>query len=195
MRIKCGYGDAALASPFARPPPSRRFVSNPRIVNRKLHRWGALVVALPFLVVLVSGLLLQVKKQVAWVQPPEQRSDVRTPVASFDQLLTAARSIPEAGVRTWDDVDRLDVRPGKGIVKLQSLTRWEIQLDLETARVLQVAYRRTDFIESLHDGSWFSEPAKLGVFLPSALIVTALWVTGMYMALVHYRAKARRRRA
>jgi uncharacterized iron-regulated membrane protein len=170
-------------------------VSNPRILNRKLHRWGALAIALPFLVVLVSGVLLQVKKQVAWVQPPEQRSDVRTPVASFDQLLTAAQSIPEAGVRTWDDVDRLDVRPGKGIVKLQSLTSWEIQLDLETARVLQVAYRRTDLIESLHDGSWFSEPAKLWVFLPSALIVTALWVTGMYMALVHYRAKARRRRA
>ncbi len=151
--------------------------------------------AVPFLIVLVSGLLLQVKKQVPWVQPPEQRSDVRSPSVSFDQLLVAAQSIPQAGVRSWDDVDRLDVRPGKGIVKLQSLTRWEIQLDLETARVLQVAYRRTDLIETLHDGSWFSEPAKLWIFLPSAALVTVLWGTGMYMALVHYRAKARRRRA
>ena len=42
---------------------------NPRVFFRKTHRWGAVLVAVPFLLVLVSGLLLQVKKQVPWVQP------------------------------------------------------------------------------------------------------------------------------
>ena len=34
--------------------------------TRKLHRWGALLTALPLLIVIVSGLLLQVKKQIPW---------------------------------------------------------------------------------------------------------------------------------
>ena len=34
---------------------------NPRVFFRKTHRWGAILVAVPFLLVLVSGLLLQVK--------------------------------------------------------------------------------------------------------------------------------------
>ena len=32
---------------------------NPRIWNRKLHRWGSVAVALPFVVVICTGLLLQ----------------------------------------------------------------------------------------------------------------------------------------
>jgi len=32
---------------------------NPRIWNRKLHRWGSIAVALPFFVVICTGLLLQ----------------------------------------------------------------------------------------------------------------------------------------
>jgi hypothetical protein len=36
--------------------------------NRKFHYWAAIVVALPVLVIIGSGLLLQMKKQAAWVQ-------------------------------------------------------------------------------------------------------------------------------
>jgi uncharacterized iron-regulated membrane protein len=50
-------------------------MANPRILSRKLHRWGALSIAMPFLLVLLTGLLLQVKKQVPWVQPPEQERE------------------------------------------------------------------------------------------------------------------------
>ncbi len=40
----------------------------------------------------------------------------------------------------------------------------------------------SDWIESLHDGSWFGgEFAKLGVFLPAAAVLLGLWVTGVYL--------------
>ncbi|HAH49814.1 MAG TPA: hypothetical protein DCL80_00490, partial [Balneola sp.] len=29
--------------------------------NRKIHRWGAIIIAIPFLIVLITGLFLQVK--------------------------------------------------------------------------------------------------------------------------------------
>jgi len=83
----------------------------------------------------------------------------------------------------------LDVRPDKGIVKVRAVNRWEIQIDTETAEVLQVAYRRSELLESLHDGSWFHDSAKLWVFLPSGIVVTILWITGIYLFFVPYFAK------
>jgi uncharacterized iron-regulated membrane protein len=161
---------------------------NPRIWNRRLHRWGSAVVALPFLVVLCTGLLLQVKKQVTWVQPPEQRGN-GVPTLALPDVLARVQAVPQAGIRTWDDVERVDVRPGKGIMKVIGRSRWEVQLDAATGAVLQVAYRRSDLIEQLHDGSFFSDAAKTVVFLPVAAIVLGLWVTGVYLFLLPIRAR------
>jgi uncharacterized iron-regulated membrane protein len=167
---------------------------NPRVFFRKTHRWGAVLVAAPFLLVLVSGLLLQVKKQVAWVQPPTKKGKGKAPTVSMDAILSAAKSVPEAGVSSWDDIDRLDVRPKDGVVKVQCKNRYEVQVDFQTGEVVQVAYRRSDFIESLHDGSWFGDAAKLYVFLPVAVVVLSLWATGMYLFVLPHAVKWRRRR-
>jgi uncharacterized iron-regulated membrane protein len=42
-------------------------------------------------------------------------------------------------------------------------------------------HRRSDWIEQLHDGSFFSETAKLFVFFPNGLILLGLWLTGAYL--------------
>lgn len=169
-------------------------MSNPRIWNRKLHRWGAIATAIPFLVVLVTGLLLQLKKQLHWVQPPEQRTEHTVPTVSMQQIFDAARSVPEAKIVSWADIDRLDVRPGKGVVKVAAVNHWEVQIDLASGAVLQSAYRRSDLIEQMHDGSWFHEAAKLWLFLPSAIIVLGLWITGIYLFLLPFRARAQKQR-
>ena len=41
----------------------------------------------------------------------------------------------------------------------------------------------------LHDGSWFHPLAKLWLFLPSGVIVFALWVTGIYLFLLPIRSR------
>jgi uncharacterized iron-regulated membrane protein len=165
---------------------------NFRVVNRKLHRWGAVLVALPFLIVVTTGLLLQLKKQLTWVQPAEQRVKDAVPSLSLQQILEAVKAIPEARVTSWSDIDRFDVRPGKGIVKVSTIDHWEVQLHVQTGKVLQSAYRRSDLIESLHDGSWFHDAAKLWIFLPSGVVVLGLWVTGIYLYLLPVRTRARR---
>lgn len=166
---------------------------NYRILNRRLHRWGAIAVALPFVVVIASGLLLQLKKQLDFVQPPEQKgAAVEAATAlTLPQILERVQQVPEANIRTWADIDRVDIRPAKNMMKVVSMTRWEVQLDLATAEVLQVAYRRSDLIESIHDGSFFHPLAKLGVFLPMGAIVFCLWLTGMYLWLLPYWTKRR----
>lgn len=168
---------------------------NTRRDLRKIHRWGAILIALPFLIVLVTGLFLQLKKEFDWIQPPTRQGSIsnETPEVGFAEILAAARAVPEAGIDGWKDVDRLDVRPDDGLVKVRSTANWELQIDLGSGKVLQSARRRSGVIESMHDGSWFHDLAKLWFFLPSALVVSVLWVTGIYLYFVPWFAKRRNR--
>ncbi len=173
-------------------PPHR---PNPRVWNRRLHRWGAVAIGIPFLVVIVTGVVLQVKKQVRWVQPAERQTEARIPTVPYSVVMENARAVPEAGIQSWDDIDKIDLRPGKGMLKLIARNRWELQMDIATGEVLQVAFRRSDFIETLHDMSWIHGSAKLWLGVPMGLIVLGLWLTGGYMWLVHLRGKRRSRDA
>lgn len=166
------------------------------VLNRKVHYWAAFAVALPLGVMVMTGLLLQMKKQWTWVQPPEQRGTGKAPQLGFNDILERVKTVPEMGVTGWSDVNRLDVRPGRGMVKVWLNNGWEVQVDLGTGVVLQTAYRRSDFIESIHDGSFFAgDWSKLGIFLPTGVAVFLLWVGGLWMWWVPFIAKRRRRRA
>lgn len=153
-------------------------------LNRLFHRWGSIIVAAPVLLVICSGVLLLLKKDSAWIQPPTQKGSSQELVVSFDQILEIASTVPEAEIKTWEDISRLDVRPSKGMLKVRANNGWEIQLDSNTGKVLQTAYRRTDLIEGLHDGTFFHDQAKLWLFLPSALVLLGLWLTGIYLFLL-----------
>jgi hypothetical protein len=161
--------------------------------NRKLHRWGAVIIALPLFIVIATGFLLQLKKHSDWIQPPSRTGTRCELTIGFDRILEIAQSVPEASVAGWDDIDRLDVRPGKGMVKVRCKNRREIQIDTSTGEILQVSIRRSDLIESIHDGSFFFESAKLWIFLPAALILAGLWCTGIYLFLLPYIVKRRRK--
>lgn len=166
-------------------------------LNRKLHRWGAVLIALPLLLVIVSGLMLQVKKQVAWVQPETRKGSEKTPKLSMDGLLERLKTdeaAKPAEVSSWKDIDRVDIRPKDGIYKVTCKNRTEVQVDFVTGDVLSVEYRRSDLIESLHDGSFFGDGVKLGVFLPAAVVLLVLWVTGLILFAHPWWVKLRRKR-
>lgn len=166
---------------------------NWRVVLRKAHRYGAILTAIPFVIVIVTGLLLQLKKEIPWVQPPTQRGISKAPTLSFKDILDVVRLIPEAGIKEWSDVDRIDIQPSRGMAKVTSKNRWELQIDLQTGEVLSSSYRRSDLIESLHDGSWFHDSAKLWIFLPSGVIVFGLWMTGLYLFFLPLMVRWRRK--
>jgi len=149
--------------------------------NRKIHRWCSIAAMLPLGIIITSGIMLQLKRQLDWVQPPTRSGSSQELAKDFAEILEVASTVPAAAIETWADVDRLDVRPNKGVVKVRANNRWEIQIDTTTGEVLQVAYRRSDLIESIHDGSFFHENIKLWIFLPSAVMASALWVTGIYL--------------
>lgn len=160
---------------------------------RTLHRWGSVIIALPLLVVLATGTLLLLKKQLSWVQPPTQLGSGVELALGFDEILAVCRTVPEADIEDWGDVERIDVRPTARLLKVRAANRWEIQIDGGSGEVLQTAYRRSDLIESLHDGTFIHDKVKLFIFLPSALILFGLWCTGLYLLALPYLSRRKRK--
>ena len=79
-------------------------------------------------------------------------------------------------------VDRIDVRPSKGIAKvIFEKGSWEVQIDGRTGSVLSVAKRHSDWIEALHDGSIISDWFKLISMNYLGFGVILLIISGVYL--------------
>ncbi|MFM2413695.1 MAG: hypothetical protein RJB05_871 [Armatimonadota bacterium] len=153
-------------------------------------------IAVPLVVVIISGILLQLKKQLPYVQPVEQSGIVHEPVVTPAGYLEAINAAKQDGDVTWKDVQRIDIRPSKGIAKVILKSDVEYQIDLGSGHILQREIRRSDFIESLHDGSFFAgDISKLGLFLPAAIGLLVLCLSGIYMFWLPIIVKLRKRRA
>jgi len=165
------------------------------ILNRKIHYWGSIIITLPLLLVIASGILLLLKKDAQWIQPQTIKGvSPDMPDISFLQLVESVKSVKEAGITTWADIKRIDIQPGKGMAKVISGNNYEIQVDTRTGEILQVAYRRSDIIESLHDGTYFHDSVKYLVSLPSGIILLVLLISGVILFIQPYLVKAKRKR-
>lgn len=125
--------------------------------TRKVHRWSGISLFVFFFVMAVTGVLLGWKKHAgSAIIPPTQRGS-STELAEWlplTQLLDPDSWHLPPGQNIDPTVDRIDVRPGKGIVKvLLKQDNWEVQLDGATGEVLSFGRRHSDWIESWHDGS------------------------------------------
>lgn len=163
---------------------------------RDIHYWGAIISALPLVIMIGAGILLMLKKEIDWIQPPTQRSaSSGMPTQSLNQLFVAAVQDGGLDVNDWSDLDRADIKPSKGVVKFMSESGMEVQVDLYTAEVLQAAQRRSDVIEAIHDGSYFADWVKLYVFLPIGVFLLGLWITGLYLFIRTEYKKAQSRKS
>ncbi len=133
---------------------------------RKWHRLVGLSIALFLLVSAVTGFLLGWKKDIALIQPPTQKGVTKELAEwkSMDELAQLAQSHFTTAFpnETPNFIDRIDVRPSKGIAKVLFKNGWwEVQIDGKTGQILSTGRRHSDWIEQLHDGSLISDGFKL----------------------------------
>jgi len=122
---------------------------------RQLHRWVA-VGALWFMFVIgFTGLLLGWKKHVGLL-PPTQKGKTSDSAAwiALDSLQNIAGQYARDSVQQPSTIDRIDIRPAKGIAKIVFAEHFtELQIDCATGEVLSVQQRNSDIIEKIHDAS------------------------------------------
>lgn len=173
-------------------------------LSRWLHRKTALVLFVFFLLLAATGLLLGVKKNTGLLAPTQSgvSKELSTwlPVDSLSGL--AARYLHDSvDANLSTKLDRIDIRPGKGIVKFVYQDHyWGLQLDGTTGKLLLVEKRMSDFIEDLHDGSLFDsllgtgdEPIKVGYTVIMGLSLLLLVGTGFWLWFGPRRMRQRKR--
>lgn len=160
---------------------------------RKIHYWTSLPLMLTIFVIAITGSLLALKKDFAVLQPPtltgSRPGDLARPLADIVAAAALAAREPAA------QVERIDVRPGDGVAKVVFHSRTEVQVDLATARPLQIGYRTSDFIETIHDFSWLGGGAKYVFSFGSGLALLGMAGTGVYLFVLPMLARRRKRRA
>jgi uncharacterized iron-regulated membrane protein len=161
------------------------------------HRWTGIVLSSILVVTAVSGFLLLIKKKVAWIQPPTIKGaeggieDFITNQRLFEVVF--AQQHPDFA--SIEDIDRVYFEVPKRMFKVISVrNNGEIQVDGITGEILSVGTRRSDLLETIHDGSfvgaWFHEWAMPVV--PVGLLFLA--GSGLFLWLEPKLRKARRRR-
>ncbi len=175
-------------------------MSAPRLSAQRLirliHYWISLPLMFTVFVIAVTGSLLALKKDFDSLQPPTQQGaapgELGRPVAD---LVAAVRSVPGHEATVWQDVERIDLRPGDGVAKVILHSRTEVQVDVATGKVLQVGYRTSDLIETIHDFSWLGGWAKYAFSLGSGIVLICMAASGVYLFALPLLAKRRKRRA
>ncbi len=148
---------------------------------RKIHYWATFLVMVPLFIMTVSGIMLMFKKQSSWIQPPTIRGTAKTPTLFFETMLDSLKAVPDVTVESWDDIKRVDVRPSKGMAKVQLANQIEVQIDIASGKILQVATRRSDILEDIHTGAYFGDFVKYGIFLTASIIFFIMLLTGIYL--------------
>jgi uncharacterized iron-regulated membrane protein len=173
-------------APTRRPPTERRKHKLTRGAFYA-HLWLGVVFTIVLTAISITGVLLNHKRGLGLM--PEV---THAPAGAFATALPLSRlaTIALAAVPPGDSldvafVDRMDVRPGDGFVKvrLRDAASTEVTVDLTTGRILHIGPRGDVFLEKLHSGEIFG---GRGVLLSDAgaiaLVITL--ITGVWLWLV-----------
>lgn len=145
------------------------------------HLWTGVLVTVLVLTIAVTGILLNHKKTLGFQPSPENASPASLEASlSLADLADRARGAHPGGEDV--PIDRMDVRPDDGVVKVRfdDPGTTEIALALDDGRVLTSAPREDVFLERLHSGEIFGDgwivlsDAAAGALL--LLTLSGIWI-------------------
>lgn len=145
------------------------------------HLWLGILVSGVVLVLSISGILLNHKRALGLMpdvsnQPSGEFADA-LPMAELVRLAGAAA--PQAAAA---GVDRLDVRPRSGLMKVRFRDDvvTEVTVDINSGSVLHVGLRNDVFLEKLHSGEIFGDKwILLSDF--AAVVLVVLIISGYWL--------------
>jgi hypothetical protein len=142
------------------------------------------------LVIGITAILLAWKKEWGLI-PKTQTTKVESPSnwIPLEKMMEIGQSFVRDSLQKSDLIDRLDVRPDKGIAKIIFKRHFtEIQVDGYSGEILSVSQRNSDLIEKIHDGSILdfllvsdSEISKITYSTLTSIVLLVLCFTGFFL--------------
>lgn len=128
-----------------------------------VHLWVGVLFTAALLVIAITGIVLNHKRGLGIMPEVEHAPGApfagALPLATLAEIGLRAASPAGEAVDPVAQVDRMDVRPRDGYVKvrLRDAAVTEVTVDLTDGRVLNVGARGDAFIEKLHSGEIFGK--------------------------------------
>ena len=153
------------------------------------HLWLGVLFTAVLVVVCATGILLNHKRALGLMpdvpNEPSAAFAAALPLDSLAAIALRAASPAGAPPAALSGVDRMDVRPRDGLVKvrLRDSASTEVTLDVASGKVLHIGARGDVYLEKLHSGEIFGGQ---GVLLSDAGAVALLvtMVSGYWLWLV-----------
>jgi hypothetical protein len=147
------------------------------------HLWLGVLFTAALLVISATGIMLNHKRGLGLM--PDVEHEPTAPFAGalpLDSLASTALVAVGRAPGTLREIDRMDVRPRNGFVKvrMRDASSTEVTVDVATGRVLHIGPRGDAFLEKLHSGEAFgdrwvllSDAAAIALVLT---IITGYWL-------------------
>ena len=173
---------ASTRRPPSTPPQPRGRASRWARGMFYAHLWLGIATTGIVLVICITGVLLNHKRPLGLMPDVPNESPGPLPRARpLAELAARAGAAVPAAVAAAG-IDRMDVRPGDGLVKVRFDDRevHEVTVDLASGRVLDVGLRNDVFLEKLHSGEIFGGQgvllSDLAAVALAVLVISGVWL-------------------
>jgi len=137
---------------------------------RRWHRIVSVIIAAPVALIIVTGLVLQLRNQFEAIQPGTVKTEkTNAPLISLEDALS----------RVQGPIDQVIFRPEKHALAIRLKDGTEVQLHPQTGEVLKTAPRRTNFLIDLHQGSFLGAWSQFGLFILAGWGLLFLLISGL----------------
>jgi uncharacterized iron-regulated membrane protein len=159
-------------------------------IYRRIHKWISIISVFFLVVIGITAILLAWKKEFGLI-PKTQTTKVEDAGRwiPLEQMMEIGQVFARDSLQKSDLIDRVDVRPDKGIAKIVFQRHFtEIQVDGFSGEILSVSQRNSDLIEKIHDGSILdflvvsdNEIFKITYSTLTSVILLILCFTGFFL--------------
>ncbi|MCH6199191.1 PepSY domain-containing protein [Aquiflexum sp. LQ15W] len=159
-------------------------------IYRRIHKWISIVFVFFLVVIGITAILLAWKKELGLI-PKTQTTKVENPSnwIPLERMMAIGQTFARDSLQKSDLIDRIDVRPEKGIAKIVFQRHFtEIQVDGFSGEILSVSQRNSDLVEKIHDGSILdflmvsdSEISKITYSTLTSVVLLLLCFTGFFL--------------
>jgi hypothetical protein len=173
--------------------PKRRKLSRAAFY---IHLWLGVLSTVALIAIAITGILLNHKRGLGLMPVVSHEPTAEfTAALPIDRLAYAALvAAPQAAKGKWKEgdavdislIDRMDVRPRNGFVKvrLRDKASMEMTVDLNTGQVIHTGRRGDVFLEKLHSGEIFGGLPFVIISDIAAVALVLTLITGYWLWLV-----------
>ncbi|KAF3984814.1 MAG: hypothetical protein HFP81_00250 [Methylococcales symbiont of Hymedesmia sp. n. MRB-2018] len=159
------------------------------VFSHKLHRVSAYVIAIPFLVILITGILLLLRKDLPFMR---SGGEPNIKVEQIQKMEYVFNVIDDRFNVRFDDIKAVHLYINRGIYRVDDKQGKTYNLKADDLTTISTYVKKdtiSNFIFRLHEGTIFGDFTLYFIYLPSSIFMMLLLFSGIYFLTIRIKKK------